>query len=246
MLHMKRLLKKSLIPGKFEKNQHKKKKRNKFEKNLRKSHLAIHTAFKKQVLTIEATITSILPVDKVQLFYKRKGNCDYRIIDMHKKEDFIYSTKIPAIESGSDEMKYFIKAKDVEGNTSCLPEKKGKNPFCLRFLSDKYVVPRIIEHKRIFSHKLNKPLSLKVRVNNSSSILDIKMHYRKVNQNEEFKTVSIKKGRGGEYIGIIPAGELDSLYDMMYYFEVLGGAGDGTFYPDPFWQGRYFIVKMLE
>jgi len=208
-------------------------------------HLAVHTAFKKQVLTIEATITSILPVDKVQLFYKGKGDPDYRIINMHKKEDFIYSTKIPGVESESDEMKYFIKAKDVEGNTSCLPEKKGKNPFCVRFLSDKYVVPRIIEHKRILSHKLNKPLSLKVKVNNSSNILDIKMHYRKLNQNEEFKTVSMKKGREGEYIGIIPARELDSLYNMMYYFEVLGRAGDGTFYPDPFSQGRYFIVKVL-
>ena len=72
------------------------------------------------------------------------------------------------------------------------------------------------------------------------------MHYRKVNQNEEFKTVSMKKGREGEYIGIIPACALDSLYDMMYYFEVLSRAGDGTFYPDPFSQGRYFIVKMLD
>lgn len=134
----------------------------------------------------------------------------------------------------------------MEGNTSCLPEKKDKNPFCLRFLSDKYVVPKIIEHKRILSHELNKPLPLKVKVNDSSSILDIRMHYRKVNQNEEFKTVSMEKGREGEYAGIIPACELDSLYDMMYYFEVLGGAGEGTFYPDPFLEGRYFIVKMLD
>ncbi len=209
-------------------------------------HLAIHTAFKKQILTIEATITSILPVDKVQLFYKRNGDCDYRIIDMHKKEDFIYSTRISSIELESDEMEYFIKAKDLEGNTACLPEKKDENPFCVRFLSDKYVVPMIIEHKRMFSHKSNKPLSLKVKVNNSSSILDIKMHYRKVNQNEEFKTVSMRKDKEGEYIGIIPARELDSLYDMMYYFEVLGRAGDGTFYPDPFKAGRYFVIKMLD
>ena len=56
----------------------------------------------------------------------------------------------------------------------------------------------------------------------------------------------MKKGREGEYIGIIPARELDSLYDMMYYFEVFSRAGDGTFYPDPFSQARYFIVKMLD
>ena len=207
-------------------------------------HLFADNALKGKNLAIQVTITSVAPVQAVQLVYKIKKDSCYRTTIMSRKKDLIWSAKIPGAELKCDEIQYFIKVEDVEGNVSSLPEEGKKNPFYTKLIGE-YTDPRIIEHERILSHQSHKPLSLQVKVNNNPSVLDIKMHYRKVDQNEEFKTVSMKKDGEREYVGIIPVRELDSLYDMMYYFEVLDRSGNGTFYPDPFSQGRYFIVKML-
>jgi hypothetical protein len=67
----------------------------------------------------------------------------------------------------------------------------------------------------------------------------VRLHYRALNQLEQFK--SIEKAPGEEFV--IPGADISGDYDLMYYFEVLNDANGGWFQPDPLIQTPYYVVK---
>lgn len=206
-------------------------------------HLSANKASKKKDLLIKATLTSIVPLANVQLFYKTNKSSDYQILEMYKEEDFLWSAKIPGAELANNEVEYFIQAKDRKGNISCFPERGDKDPLCVK-LSSEGEVPKVIEHKTISFHKSDQPIKLKVRVDNHVPVLGVKLHYKKLVQKEEIETIWMQKDKEGVYVGTISDSGLSPLYDVIYYFEVLDEFGNGSFYPDPFTEGRYFVIHL--
>ena len=83
-----------------------------------------------------------------------------------------------------------------------------------------------------------------MKVDNEVPILGVKLYYKKIVQKERIKTIWMKKDEKGVYVGTIPDSELSPLYDILYYFEVLDEFGNGSFYPDPFMEGRYFVIHL--
>ncbi len=206
-------------------------------------HLFVDKAPTNKDLFIKATVASIIPLANVQLFHKTNECGDYQMIEMSREENLLWGARIPRAELDKDEVKYFIQAEDTRGNTSYSPEGGSKAPFCIRLIN-KEKVPKIAEHKEVSSHQSDWPVTLTVKVDNEVPILGVKLYYKKIVQKERTKTIWMKKDEKGVYVGTIPDSELSPLYDILYYFEVLDEFGNGSFYPDPFIKGRYFVIHL--
>ena len=68
---------------------------------------------------------------------------------------------------------------------------------------------------------------------------ELRLHYRTLNQLEQFKTV--EKAPGEDFV--IPGSDISGGYDLMYYFEVLNDANGGWFQLDPLVQTPYYVVQ---
>jgi hypothetical protein len=84
-----------------------------------------------------------------------------------------------------------------------------------------------------------KPLTLSVRVSAARGI--VRLHYRPLNQLAKFATAEQPAARA---TFVIPAHEIPSDYDLMYYFEVLD-RGQGWFHPDPVVTTPYYVIQTL-
>jgi hypothetical protein len=98
----------------------------------------------------------------------------------------------------------------------------------------------VIEHAAPSSAAAGKPLTLAVRVS-SRRAAAIRLHYRALNHLDKFRTVEIA---GPRAVFTIPAEEISSRFDLMYYFEILHDGNGGWFHPDPNETTPYFVVRV--
>jgi len=86
------------------------------------------------------------------------------------------------------------------------------------------------------------PLTVTLRVSPAVDVTRIRLHYRPVNQLAGFKTIENTIGHPSF---TIPAEDVSSKWDLMYYFEILNREGSGWFQPDPHTATPYYVVKVL-
>jgi hypothetical protein len=82
------------------------------------------------------------------------------------------------------------------------------------------------------------PLTLQLGVT-GAHVHGVRLHYRALNQLEQFKT--IEKAPDEDFV--IPGSDISGDYDLMYYFEVLSDANGGWFQLDPLVQTPYYVVQ---
>lgn len=87
----------------------------------------------------------------------------------------------------------------------------------------------------------DRPLELTLRITPSTPVKAVRLHYRPVNQLAEFKTLE-NAGAKGSFT--IPAGDVSTRWDLMYYFEVLNQENAGWFDPDPRTATPYYVVPV--
>lgn len=68
----------------------------------------------------------------------------------------------------------------------------------------------------------------------------VRLHYRPLNALAKFKT--IEKSRADATF-TIPAADIDSDYDLLYYFEILNSEYGGWFQPDPMAATPYYVIE---
>jgi hypothetical protein len=100
------------------------------------------------------------------------------------------------------------------------------------------VLPRPqVAHEAPTSAVAGQPLTLSLRITPVDDVTAIRLHYRAVNQNARFKTIE------GRTTFSIPAEDVSSRWDLMYYFEVLNRENNGWFQPDPRVATPYYVVS---
>jgi hypothetical protein len=87
-----------------------------------------------------------------------------------------------------------------------------------------------------------RPLTLSLTVTPSAAATSVRLHYRRLNALEEFRTLETQ---GGGATFTIPAEELSAEWDILYYFEVLTERA-GWFHPDPDERTPYYVVPVRE
>jgi hypothetical protein len=85
-------------------------------------------------------------------------------------------------------------------------------------------------------------LTVSLRVLPGVNVTRIRLHYRPVNQLAGFKTIEKTVDQSSF---TIPAEDISSKWDLMYYFEILNREGSGWFQPDPHTTTPYYVVKVL-
>jgi hypothetical protein len=85
-------------------------------------------------------------------------------------------------------------------------------------------------------------LTVTLRVSPAADVTRLRLHYRTVNQLAGFKTIEKTMDQPSF---TIPAEDISSRWDLMYYFEILNREGSGWFQPDPHTTTPYYVVKVL-
>ena len=88
---------------------------------------------------------------------------------------------------------------------------------------------------------ISKDLDLSLTVADTVHVKQVRLYYRPLDQLAKFKVVEHQVGEPF----IVPAGDIPSNYDLMYYFEVLNDEGGGWFQPNPLSATPYYVVKTV-
>ena len=210
----------------------------------RVAHLPVFSAVKGEALAINATVSSPSTLNGARVFYRTDGAVEYRA-DAMSESGHIVSAVIPGAALAGDGIEYYIRAEDEHGNPIFFPSGGSQTPIATKLAEDSRP-PMVIEHERVASHSSSNPLTLSLKVDSDRNPPDVLLHYRTVEQNADFRAVAMGRTSDGEFSATIPATDFVPNFDEMYYFELVDQFGNGTFYPDPFTGGRYFVINMRD
>jgi hypothetical protein len=91
-----------------------------------------------------------------------------------------------------------------------------------------------------------KPVSIRIIATSPANIKWIRLYYRAVNQQLEYKNMPMKPtGKRNEYEAVIPATAIDPTYDLMYYVALMDRKGNGRIYPDLNKETPYRIITLI-
>lgn len=121
-----------------------------------------------------------------------------------------------------------------------IQDPKSKVPLEPQTLPKTLLRPAI-SHEQLREIDAGQPLTLKIRISPATEVTRVRLYYRPVNQQAEFKSLEIAAGQDSF---TIPGEDVSPKWDLMYYFEVLNRAGGGWFCPDPQTVTPYYVVKV--
>jgi hypothetical protein len=103
-----------------------------------------------------------------------------------------------------------------------------------------------ITHQPILSAMAGQPIELKATVSANDGVKWVRLCYRSVNQQEDYRILQMLPEEGTDiYRAIVPAREINPVFDFMYFIEVMDNNGKGTIYPDLQKETPYKIVKLM-
>jgi hypothetical protein len=103
-----------------------------------------------------------------------------------------------------------------------------------------------ISHPPIISAPVNKPLPVTVKVSTPAGVKWVRLRYRSVNQELAYQTLPMPpSGEKDSYRVVVPAEQLNSDWDFMYFIEVMDQKGRGRIYPDLTKETPYRFVKLI-
>ena len=90
-----------------------------------------------------------------------------------------------------------------------------------------------------------RPLPVVAQVRDPAGVKWVRLRYRSVNQQEDFRTLPMLPSGGEDrYQAEIPAEHIPPTWDMMYLIEVMDNQGNGQIYPDLDRQTPYVVVRV--
>lgn len=101
-----------------------------------------------------------------------------------------------------------------------------------------------VMHQPLTGIALGKPATVSVKVEAPAGVKWVRLKYRSVNQEEEYKTLPMTAAGKGLYRVTIPADAVEAKWDFMYFIEMMDNRQVGSIYPDLNVQTPYFIVKV--
>lgn len=105
--------------------------------------------------------------------------------------------------------------------------------------------PPHIEHTRIATARVGRPLRIMARVTAPAGIDSVRVRYRHVTQYEDYETLAMTPtGEPGVFAATVPGDFLVPEWDFMYLFEVIDRAGNGAMWPDLAKEMPYVFVKL--
>lgn len=105
--------------------------------------------------------------------------------------------------------------------------------------------PPVLAHSPIRVVRPSQPLTITATVTDRSEIRFVRVLYRPVTQFEDFKSIEMKRtGTSNQFEAVIPASEINPMWDFMYLFETIDQYGNGKIYPDFEKETPYVTVRL--
>lgn len=196
-------------------------------------HLAPCAVPAGQNLVLTATATAPDGIQSVVVSYQ--SGTIFRKVEMHG-DGVAYQVTIPAADLAGNDLKYEIKASSPSGQTGCFTS--PEIPIVIGFKA-----PVITSAEGPITWNPSGSLVFRVDLVNGESARELVLHYREADQNRNFRQAVQPVGKSGKFEFLIDPRYLDGNYELIYYFEVRDRFGSGSFYPDPFSDARYRIIK---
>lgn len=133
---------------------------------------------------------------------------------------------------------------DEKGKPSNTDDKSLKIKEMISLVSDSKRFS--CEHTPPDSFQPGKPLEISLSARDSES-LSVRLHYRHVNQAEDYVVVEMQK-QNNSYLAAIPADYTDSPYPLQYFFEIRDKNGFAWLYPgfnETLSNQPYYIVRQV-
>lgn len=105
--------------------------------------------------------------------------------------------------------------------------------------------PPAVVHRAVLAAVAGKPLAIAAEVRDPSGVKWVRLRYRNVNQQEDYRTLPmLPTGEGDRYQAVIPAEHVGAKWDLMYFLEVMDNRGNGKIHPDLNRETPYIVVKL--
>jgi hypothetical protein len=105
--------------------------------------------------------------------------------------------------------------------------------------------PPTVAHEPLRTAPAGKPLTVTARVTDPSGVKWVRLRYRSVSQYQDYQTSPmLPTGEKDTYAATVPAEQVTSQWDFMYFIEAMDAAGNGRIYPDLEKETPYVVVRL--
>ena len=102
-----------------------------------------------------------------------------------------------------------------------------------------------IQHQAVRNAPLDQAIKISSSIKAPAGVKWVRLRYRAVNQHLDYRTLSMLAEAGSDnYQVTVPASEIDTRFDFMYFIEVMDNDGHGLIYPDLEVETPYIIVEL--
>lgn len=176
------------------------------------------------MVRLRATVGTETEPAQVQVRFYREGQ--WRSVDMQATGRRQYEANVPATD-GTDQIKYFIEARDDQGRVGYMPAAGAEDPIVMTITSDDQ--PPQVNLERVQAPKPGKSVDVTAKVWDPSGVKWVRLRYRHVTQFEDYKTGEMQYDpQTGLWSATIPGAFVVSQWDPMYFVEAMDtGAAAG-------------------
>ncbi|MCX6924010.1 MAG: hypothetical protein NT154_12495, partial [Verrucomicrobia bacterium] len=100
-------------------------------------------------------------------------------------------------------------------------------------------------HRPVASTPPGVPLVITAEARSPAGVKWVRLRYRSVNQQQDYRTLPmLPTGEKDQYQAMIPAADIVTTWDLMYFIEVVDKDGKGKIHPDLDHETPYIVVRV--
>ena len=218
------------------------------------SHVPIRRIRPGEDLLVQATVLARRKIVRASVSFRVGERFSEALLE--QTGPFTYRVRVPAARFDRS-FSYIIHASDAGGRVATWPSAGAPAAARSVVVTNDDAAP-LVKHTPLITAPASRPLRVTAEVTDPSGVKSVRLRYRSVTQYEDYKTLDMRPvpserrtGRvdgpaasANEYEATVPAADVLSRYDFMYFIEVLDRAGNGAIYPNLDTQQPYIIVRL--
>jgi hypothetical protein len=203
-------------------------------------HLPVRNATAGRPIPIHASLFPARSKVPVVLYYRLAGTgFKFASVDMNQGETNVFTASLPAQVAGQ-RIFYYIRAAD----RTQFYHGSERVPHEITITDGGGAGPSIW-HTDVKTAKVGAGLRIRARVDARLAPVIVRLHYRHLDQAEDWNVVEMAPSQNHEYEALIPGEFVVPGWDLMYAVEAIDAGGAGSFYPD-FTQRQPFVVVPVQ
>jgi hypothetical protein len=204
------------------------------------AHVPVRRHAPGEAVRLRATVGTETEPAQAQVRFYSEGQ--WHSVDMRAASRSQYEAIVPVTDA-TDQIKYFIEARDNRNRVGYVPEAGAEDPIVMTITADDQ--PPGVNLERVQSPKPGNGVNVAAKVWDSSGVKSVRLRYRHVTQFEDYQAAEMQyEPETGLWSVTIPGQFIVPEWDLMYFIEAVDAKGNGRMYPDMDAEAPYVIVKL--